>query len=94
MQEPVGHSRPLNSSVNTPKRAALFAEASARTLRQNPLQNPSLLARINAFHEQHIYPNEASYHAELEELRRKGKPWQTLTLPESPKIKALGLKNN
>ena len=48
----------------------MFAEASAKT--------QDLLTRLNAFYEQHIYPNEATYHAELEELRRQGNPWQTL----------------
>ena len=58
----------------------MFAEASAKT--------EDLLARMNAFYEQHIYPNEATYHAELEELRRQGNPWQTLKLIEELKVRA------
>jgi acyl-CoA dehydrogenase len=58
----------------------MFAEASAKT--------QDLLTRMNAFYDQHIYPNEATYHAELEELRRQGNPWQTLGLIEALKVKA------
>ena len=58
----------------------MFAEASAKT--------QDLLTRMNAFYEQHIYPNEATYHAELEELRRQGNPRQTLGLIEALKVKA------
>ena len=37
-----------------------------------------LLERLNAFFQQHIYPNEARHHAELDALRRAGDPWQPL----------------
>ena len=50
----------------------MFAEPSAKT--------QDLLTRMNAFFDEHIYPNEASYHAELDELRRQGNHWQTLSL--------------
>ena len=60
----------------------MFAEPSAKT--------QDLLARMNTFYDEHIYPNEATYHAELEELRRQGNPWQTLTLIEALKVKARG----
>ena len=35
-----------------------------------------LLERLNAFYEQHIYPNEARHHEEVAALRRAGDPWQ------------------
>ncbi len=54
-----------------------------------------LLARLNTFFEQHIYPNEARHHAELDALRRAGDPWQPLKLIDELKIKAreVGLWN-
>ncbi|MBC7705992.1 MAG: acyl-CoA dehydrogenase, partial [Rhodoferax sp.] len=54
-----------------------------------------LLKRLNAFFEQHIYPNEARHHAELEALRRAGDPWQPLKLIDELKVKAreVGLWN-
>ena len=58
----------------------MFAEPSTKT--------QDLLTRMNAFFDEHIYPNEATYHAELEELRRQGNPWQTLTLIDALKVKA------
>jgi len=47
-----------------------------------------LLARLNAFFDQHIYPNEARHHAELDGMRRAGDPWQPLKLIDELKIKA------
>jgi acyl-CoA dehydrogenase len=47
-----------------------------------------LLKRLNAFFEQHIYPNEARHHAELDTLRRAGDPWQPLKLIDELKGKA------
>ena len=47
-----------------------------------------LLGRLNAFFDQHIYPNEARHHAELEGMRRAGDPWQPLKLIDELKIKA------
>ena len=54
-----------------------------------------LLARLNAFFERNIYPNEARHHAELDALRRAGDPWQPLKLIDELKIKAreVGLWN-
>ena len=54
-----------------------------------------LLTRLNAFFEQHIYPNEARHHAELDALRRAGDPWQPLRLIDELKTtaRAAGLWN-
>ena len=35
-----------------------------------------LVQRLNAFFDEHIYPNEARHHSEMNELRRAGDPWQ------------------
>ena len=63
MSEPVGSLRPFILSHTPVKRAAMFAEPSAKT--------QDLLTRMNAFFDEHIYPNEATYHAELDALRRR-----------------------
>ena len=47
-----------------------------------------LLERLNAFFAQHIYPNEARQHAELDAARRAGDPWQPLKLIDELKVKA------
>jgi acyl-CoA dehydrogenase len=54
-----------------------------------------LLQRLNAFFDEHIYPNEARHHHELDERRRAGNPWQVLPLIEELKVKAraVGLWN-
>jgi acyl-CoA dehydrogenase len=54
-----------------------------------------LLTRLNAFFDEHIYPNEARYNAEVEACRRAGNAWQTTTLIEElkPKARAAGLWN-
>ncbi|MEP6970724.1 MAG: acyl-CoA dehydrogenase family protein, partial [Betaproteobacteria bacterium] len=39
-----------------------------------------LMERLNAFFDEHIYPNEARQHHELSEKRRAGDPWQPLAL--------------
>jgi acyl-CoA dehydrogenase len=53
------------------------------------------LKRLGAFFDQHIYPNEARHHAELDALRRAGDPWQPLKLIDELKVKAreVGLWN-
>ena len=48
----------------------------------------ALLARLNAFMDQHIYPNEAAFHAEIEANRAKGNPWVPTKLMEELKEKA------
>jgi acyl-CoA dehydrogenase len=48
----------------------------------------ALLERMNAFYAQHIYPNEATAHAEMEAMRRAGDPWQPLKIVDELKAKA------
>ena len=54
-----------------------------------------LLQRLHAFFAQHIYPNEARYHAEMDGFRRAGNPWQVVPLIEElkPVARAAGLWN-
>ena len=65
----------------------MFAEPSARTR--------ELLDRLNAFFDQHIYPNEARHHEELHARRKLGTEWQPSTLLEElkPLARAAGLWN-
>jgi acyl-CoA dehydrogenase len=44
-----------------------------------------LMARLNAFFDEHIYPNEERYHHELAQNRRAGNVWQPLKLIEELK---------
>ena len=39
-----------------------------------------LMQALQAFFDQHIYPNEARYAHELDALRRAGNPWQPSAL--------------
>jgi acyl-CoA dehydrogenase len=54
-----------------------------------------LLQRLHAFYDEHIYPNEARHHEELDTLRRAGDPWQPLPLIEElkPVARKAGLWN-
>jgi len=54
-----------------------------------------LQARLLAFMDQHLYPNEARFFREIAENRAKGNPWVPTTLIEElkPKAKAAGLWN-
>ena len=54
-----------------------------------------LLERLNAFYDQHIYPNEARYYTEMDTFRRAGDPWKVVPLIEELKVKAraVGLWN-
>ena len=54
-----------------------------------------LVQRLNAFFDQHIYPNEARHHHEMNELRRAGDPWQPVPVVHELKLEArkLGLWN-
>ena len=54
-----------------------------------------LLDRMHAFYDQHIWPNEHRYHAELDERRRRGEHWQPAALVEElkPKAREAGLWN-
>jgi acyl-CoA dehydrogenase len=65
----------------------MFAEASPKT--------QDLLDRLNAFFDQHIYPNEARHHREMAEFRRAGDPWQVVPLIEElkPLARQAGLWN-
>jgi acyl-CoA dehydrogenase len=47
-----------------------------------------LQARLTAFMEQHIYPAEAVYHAEVEANRRIGNAWVATKVMEELKAKA------
>ncbi len=65
----------------------MFAEPSART--------QDLLARMRAFFDEHIYPNEARHHEELHARRKAGTAWEPMDLIEElkPKARAAGLWN-
>ena len=54
-----------------------------------------LLQRMQAFFDEHIYPNEERHHRELDEMRRAGKGWHHLPLIEElkPKARKAGLWN-
>jgi acyl-CoA dehydrogenase len=54
-----------------------------------------LLQRLHAFYDEHIYPNEARHHEELDALRRAGNPWQPLPLIDElkPVARKAGLWN-
>ncbi len=54
-----------------------------------------LQAQVSAFMEQHIYPNEARFLAEIEDNRRKGNPWVPTRVIEDlkPVARAHGLWN-
>ncbi len=47
-----------------------------------------LQKRLNAFMDQHIYPNEDAFHAEVEANRAKGNPWVPTAIMEQLKEKA------
>lgn len=48
----------------------------------------ALQARLTAFMEQHIYPNEARFHAEIEANRAAGNAWIPTQIMEQLKLKA------
>ena len=47
-----------------------------------------LQTKINAFMDEHIYPNEAKFEAEVDENRRKGNAWVATKIMEDLKTKA------
>ena len=47
-----------------------------------------LLERLNTFFAQHITPNEARFHADLDAMRRAGNPWQPMALVDELKVRA------
>jgi acyl-CoA dehydrogenase len=65
----------------------MFADPSPKT--------QDLLQRLRQFFDQHIYPNEARYHEELDAFRRSGNAWQVSPLIEElkPLARAAGLWN-
>ncbi|AWI52364.1 acyl-CoA dehydrogenase [Aquabacterium olei] len=48
----------------------------------------ALQQRVQAFMDEHIYPNEARYHDEVEANRQRGNPWQPTQVMEDLKAKA------
>ena len=54
-----------------------------------------LQAQVSAFMEQHVYPNEARFFAEIEDNRRKGNPWVPTRVIEElkPVARSQGLWN-
>ena len=55
----------------------------------------AMQAKLNAFMDKHIYPNEHRFHQEVLENRRKGNPWIPTKIIEQlkPKARAAGLWN-
>ena len=55
----------------------------------------AMQAKLTAFMDEHIYPNEHRFHHEVLENRRKGNPWIPTTIIEElkPKARAAGLWN-
>src|SRR5450830_897248 len=47
-----------------------------------------LQARLNAFMDEHIYPNEAAFHAEIDANRAAGNAWVPTKIMEELKLKA------
>ena len=64
-------------------------------LTEHSAKTRDLLERMNAFFDQHIYPNEARHHHEMAEFRRAGNPWQVAPVTEELKLlaRAAGLWN-
>ena len=57
-------------------------------LSQPSAKTKDLLARMHAFFDAHIYPNEARYHHELDAMRRAGDAWQPVPLIDELKAVA------
>ena len=57
-------------------------------LSQPSAKTRDFLDRMNSFYETDIYSNEGRYHAEMDELRRAGDPWQPLKVIDELKAKA------
>ena len=55
----------------------------------------AMQAKLIAFMDEHIYPNEHRFHAEVQENRKKGNPWLPTKVVEElkPKARAAGLWN-
>lgn len=54
-----------------------------------------LIARLEAFMDEHIYPNEDTYNAQMDAFRKEGNPWQVPQILEDlkPKAREAGLWN-
>ncbi|MEQ8747236.1 acyl-CoA dehydrogenase family protein [Pyruvatibacter sp.] len=54
-----------------------------------------LIARLERFMDEYIYPNEATYDAQMEAFRKEGNPWQVPQILEDlkPKAREAGLWN-
>lgn len=54
-----------------------------------------LIARLEAFMDEHIYPNEDTYNAQMQAFRDEGNPWQVPQILEDlkPKAREAGLWN-
>ena len=57
-------------------------------LTEHSAKTHDLLERMNAFFDQHIYPNEARHHHEMAEFRRAGNPWQIPAVTDELKLLA------
>src|SRR5262249_36485836 len=81
------HRRPDTVKQKAHYHAPMLAEVSART---NELRQ-----RLVAFMDEHIYPNETTFHRQKEKTRADGDPWQPVPIVEAlkPKARAAGLWN-
>ena len=57
-------------------------------LTEHSAKTQQLLQRLQAFFDQHIYPNEARHHDELDAMRRAGDVWQPVPVVEELKTVA------
>ncbi len=57
---------------------------------EHSAKTTDLLKRMNAFYEEHIYPNEGRHHEEMNAFRRAGDPWQPVPLVDE--LKAIARK--
>ncbi|WP_421956575.1 acyl-CoA dehydrogenase family protein [Polaromonas sp.] len=53
---------------------------------EHSAKTTDLLKRMNAFYEEHIYPNEGRHHEEMNAFRRAGDPWQPVPLVDELKV--------
>jgi acyl-CoA dehydrogenase len=57
-------------------------------LTEHSAKTRDLLQRLNRFFDEHIYPNEARHHGELDTFRRAGNPWQPVPVVNELKVLA------
>jgi acyl-CoA dehydrogenase len=53
---------------------------------EHSAKTTGLLQRLHAFYAEHIYPNEARHHHEMQALRRAGDPWQPSAVVDELKV--------